>query len=160
MYQQGQSQSQSQNQGQGQGQGQKHEQEDRSDYFERLMKSTSLDKFESELKEIVYHNDSFIDNCDVGKNAKIVLQRLHDMWQTYQQEPALTIVCKNKKGNNDLNAYLNWVDRRNINQGIGLLLITPDTLTQPSRQYVWHKGEMAHVRGIETGVRNRDERRF
>jgi len=137
------------------------QQEDRSEYFKRLLKTKTVEQFEDQLKEIAHHSDSFIENCNIGKNAKIMLERTYIMWQTYQEEPSLTIVCKNKKGIDDLNAYLNWVDRRNINQGIGLLLITPDTLTDTNKQFVWYKEQMSDVRGIENcnNVYNRNNRK-
>jgi len=74
------------------------QQHDRSQYFEDLLRTETMDEFEAGLKNVIYHNDGIVNNCNVSvaRNARTVLERLWKMWLTVQQYPDVVIVCKNR----------------------------------------------------------------
>ena len=114
-----------------------------------LLLSTSEDRLLEKLLNFHQFNisDDFMLNCNPIVNHRKILDRLLAFWRTLQEHPKFYIVCKNKVGFQDLNAYLNWVDRKKLKEATGLLLVTPETLTTDV-QYMWFRDQMSNVRDI------------
>lgn len=117
--------------------------EDRTEYFREMLSCEDNREFFEKMYNLYIfdESDSFMVNCKPATNYEIMFKRMVEARNIVLENDNVYIVCKNKTNSNDLDSYLNWMDRKKIKEGKDVLLITPKTLTTSDR-FFWKNDEL------------------